>query len=111
MGATKLHIKKEDRVVVLSGKDKGKIGRILAVFPKSDTVLVERINLMKRHSKSGGSMGQQGGIIEREAPIHASNVMLVCPRCNRQARTYRKKLETGFRVRVCRKCQEVVESE
>ena len=111
MGAIKLHIKKEDRVVVLSGKDRGKMGRVLAVFPKSDTVLVERINLMKHHSKSGGSMGQQGGIIEREAPIHASNVMLVCPRCNRQARTYRKKLETGFRVRVCRKCQEVVESE
>jgi large subunit ribosomal protein L24 len=111
LGATKLHIKKEDRVVVLSGKDRGKIGRVLAVFPKSDTVLVERINLMKHHERSGGSMGQQGGIIEREAPIHASNVMLVCPRCNRQARTYRKKLETGFRVRVCRKCQEVVEGE
>ncbi len=110
MGARRLHVKKEDSVVVLSGKDRGKTGKVLAVFPRANTVLVERINLMKHHSKSGGSM-QQGGIIEREAPIHASNVMLICPRCNRQARTYRKKLETGFRVRVGRKCQEVVENE
>ena len=111
MGARKLHIKKEDRVVVLSGKDRGKTGKVLAMFPRSDTLLVERINLMKRHSKAGGRMGQQGGIIEREAPLHISNVMLICPRCNRRARTYRKKLETGYRVRVCRKCQEVIESE
>ena len=111
MGAKKLHIKKEDLVVVLSGKDRGTTGRVLAAFPKSGNLLVERVNLMKHHSKRGGSMGQQGGIIEREVPIHISNVMLVCPRCNRQARTYRKKLETGFRVRVCRKCQEVVESQ
>ncbi len=111
MGARKLHIKREDRVVVLNGKDRGKTGRVLAAFPRSDTVLVERINLMKHHSRRGGSMGQQGGIIDKEAPIHVSNVMLVCPRCDRQARTYRKKLETGYRVRVCRKCQEVVENQ
>ena len=111
LGARRLHIKKEDRVVVLSGKDRGKLGRVLAVFPSSRTLLVERVNLMKHHSKAGGSMGQRGGIIEKEVPLHASNVMLICPRCNRQARTYRKKLETGFRVRVCRKCDEVVENE
>ena len=107
MGA-KIHIKRDDRVVVLSGKDRGQIGRVLAVFPKAGNLLVERVNLMKRHTKRG-SYRQQGGIIEREAPVDASNVMLVCPRCNRQTRTYRKKLETGFRVRVCRKCQEVVD--
>lgn len=111
MSATKVHIKKEDQVVMLSGKDKGNTGRVLAVFPKSGTVLVERINLMKHHSRRGGSMGQQGGIIEREVPVQASNVMLICPRCNKRARTYRKKLETGYRVRVCRKCSEVVETE
>lgn len=111
MGVRKSRIKKEDRVVVLSGKDRGKTGKVLAVFPKSDTVLVERINLMKHHSKRGGSMGQQGGIIEREVPIRASKVMLVCPRCNSQTRTYRKMLETGFRVRVCRKCHEVAENQ
>ena len=111
MGVRKLHIKREDQVVVLNGKDRGRTGKVLAVFPKSDKVLVERVNLMKHHSKRGGSMGQQGGIVEKEVPIHVSNVMLICPRCNSQARTYRKKLETGYRVRVCRKCQEVVENQ
>jgi len=105
-----MHIKKEDRVVVLAGKDRGKTGRVLAVYPRSETVLVERANLAKHHT-SQRSYREQGGIIEREAPIHASNVMLICPRCDQQARTYRKKLETGFRVRVCRKCQEVVENQ
>ena len=109
MGAVKINIKKEDRVVVLNGKDRGRTGRVLAVFPKSNTVLVERVNLIKRHTRRR-DYRQQGGVIEKEAPMHASNVMLVCPRCNRQTRTYRKKLETGFRVRVCRKCQEVIES-
>lgn len=111
MGARKVHIKKNDLVVVLTGKDRGKTGRVLAVFPKSNTVLVEHVNLMKHHTRSGRSLRQQGGIIEREVPIHASNVMLICPRCNRQTRTYRKMLETGFRVRVCRKCQEVVDAQ
>jgi len=109
LGAMSIHIKKEDRVVMLSGKDRGKTGRVLAVFPKENAVLVERINLMKHHTRQGGYR-QQGGIIEREVPVDISNVMLVCPRCSRRARTYRKKLETGYRVRVCRKCQEVIES-
>lgn len=108
MGA-RMNIKRDDRVVVLSGKDRGQIGRVLAVFPEAGSLLVERVNLIKRHTKSGGYR-QQGGIIEREAPIDVSNVMLICPRCNRQTRIYRKKLETGFRVRMCRKCQEVVDS-
>ncbi len=105
-----VHIKKEDRVVVISGKDRGKVGKVLAVFPKLDSVLVERVNFAKHHSKRRG-YGQQSGIIEREAPIHISNVMLICPRCNRRTRTYRKLLETNFRVRVCRKCNEVAERE
>lgn len=103
-----MRIKKEDRVVVITGKDRGKVGRVLAVFPKSDTLLVERVSIMKHHSRARGYK-QQGGIVEREVPIRASNVMLVCPRCNRQARTTRKKLETGHRVRVCVKCKEVVD--
>lgn len=105
-----LHIKKNDRVVVINGKDRGKTGKVLAVFPKFDNVLVERANFAKHHTKPR-RYGQQGGIVEREAPIHISNVMLICPRCNRQTRTYRKILETGFRVRVCRKCREVAERE
>jgi len=105
-----VHIKKDDRVVVISGKDKGKTGKILAVFPKENRVLVERVNLSKHHAKRQG-YNQQGGIIERESPVNMSNVMLICPRCNRQARTTRKQLETGFRVRVCAKCNEVAERE
>ena len=106
----KVNIKKEDRVVVISGKDRGKVGKVLAVFPKKDVVIVERVNFAKHHEKRRG-YGQQGGVIEREAPIDISNVMLICPRCNRQTRTSRKELETGFKVRVCRKCNEVAERE
>ena len=110
MGAKKMKIRKEDQVVVLAGKDKGKTGKVLDVFPMSNTVLVERVNLMKHHDKRR-DYRQQGGIVEREVPVHASNVMMICPRCNKQTRTYKKKLETGFRVRVCRKCKEVVENQ
>ena len=83
-----MRIKKEDRIVVLEGKDRGKTGKVLAVFPETNRVLVERVNLMKHHSKRRDQR-QQGGIIEREVPIHASNVMLICPRCDRRSRTYR----------------------
>ena len=110
MSARKMHVRKEDRVVVINGKDRGKTGRVLAVFPDANTVLVERTNLASHHDKRR-DMRQQGGVIEREAPIHASNVMLICPTCKSQTRTYRKKLETGARIRMCRKCQEVIESQ
>lgn len=107
-----MHIKKEDNVLVIAGKNKGKTGKVLAVFPKTDKVLVERVNIVKHNSKRRSYRQlQQTGFIEREVPIHISNVMLVCPRCNTHARTSRKKLETGFRVRVCGKCKEVVESQ
>jgi len=105
-----VHIKKEDRVVVISGKDRGKTGRVLAVFPKKNKVLVERVNISTHHEKRRG-YNQQGGIIERESAVSMSNVMLICPRCNRQVRTNKKQLETGFRVRVCAKCHEVAERE
>ncbi|MBD3180712.1 50S ribosomal protein L24 [Candidatus Poribacteria bacterium] len=107
MSTRKVHVKRDDTVVILTGKDRGKTGRVLSVYPDTNRVLVERVNLLKHHSRHRDP--SQQGIVEREAPVHASNVMLVCPRCNRQSRTYRKKLETGFRVRVCRKCQEVVD--
>lgn len=105
-----VNIKKDDRVVMISGKDRGKTGKVLAVFPKENSVLIERVNFAKHHTKRRG-YNQQGGVIEREAPVDLSNVMLICPRCNRQARTTKKQLETGFRVRVCKKCHEVAERE
>jgi len=105
-----VHIKKDDRVVVISGKDRGKTGKVLAVFPKEGRALVERVSFAKHHAKKQG-YNQQGGIIERESSIDMSNVMLICPRCNRQARTSKKLLENGYRVRVCEKCHEVAERE
>ncbi len=107
---TKVNIKKDDRVVVICGKDKGKTGKVLAVFPRINKVIVERVNFATHHEKRRGYR-QQGGIIERELPIDISNVMLICPRCKRQTRTSRKLLETGFRVRICKKCREVAERE
>lgn len=101
-------VKKNDLVMVIGGKEKGKSGRILRVFPRKNRVLVEKINFMKRHSRPSGQQ-RQGGIVEREAPIHVSNVMVVCERCNRPIRVGRKILDDGKRTRVCRKCGEVLD--
>ena len=81
----KVHVKKNDSVFVLSGKDAGKTGKILDVFPGVSRVVVEGVNIISRHTKPKGRY-QQGGIIKREAPLHSSNVMLVCPKCDRPTR-------------------------
>lgn len=103
-----LSIKKNDTVVVTMGKEQGKRGRVLAVMPTKQRLLVERVNLVKRHMRPSKRY-QQGGIIEREAPVHLSNVMLVCPKCDKPTRLGNKMLETGKKVRVCRKCAEVID--
>jgi large subunit ribosomal protein L24 len=103
-----LNIKKNDTVVVISGDEKGKKGRVLEVYPKKDRVLVERINIIKRHMRPSRRY-TQGGIIEKEAPIHRSNVMLVCPKCDKPTRFGHKILESGVKVRVCKKCKEVID--
>ncbi|RKY04957.1 50S ribosomal protein L24 [Candidatus Poribacteria bacterium] len=103
----KQHIKKGDLVLVLSGRDKGKTGVVLRVYPKKQRAVVQGINMIKKHVRPSAT--QQGGIIEREGTIHISNLKLICPKCNRPTRTYRKKLETGFSVRICKKCGEVAE--
>lgn len=103
-----LSIKKNDTVVVTTGKEQGKRGRVLAVMPTKQRLLVERVNLVKRHMRPSKRY-QQGGIIEREAPVHLSNVMLVCPKCDKPTRLGNKMLETGKKVRVCRKCAEVID--
>jgi large subunit ribosomal protein L24 len=103
-----LGIKKEDTVLVISGKERGKRGRVLSVMPDKDRLLVERVNVTKRHMKPSKKY-QQGGIIEREAPVHISNVMLVCPKCGKPARFGNLPLETGKKVRVCKKCKEVMD--
>jgi large subunit ribosomal protein L24 len=102
-------IKKNDKVKVLSGKEKGRQGKVLRVLAEKGAALVERLNFVKRHTRAG-RVGQQGGIIEKEAPIRLSKLMLVCPKCSKPTRTGTKVLEDGKRVRYCKKCSEQLES-
>jgi len=102
------HVRKNDLVEVLSGKEKGKTGKVLRVDPKKDRVLVEKVNFVKRHTKPTGRT-RQGGIIQKEAPLHVSNVLLVCPKCNQGKRMGTKTLEDGKKALVCRACGEQME--
>lgn len=102
------HVKKNDTVKVISGKEKGKTGKVIMVLPKKERVIIEKINFVKRHTKPKGAAGQ-GGIIEKEGAIHLSNVMIVCPKCGVAARVGNKVLEDGNKVRICRKCEEVID--
>ena len=99
----KVLIKKEDRVKVIAGKELGKIGRVLKVFPSSEKAIVEGINFIKKAERPSQKMAK-GGIIQKEAPIHLSNLMVICRNCNRASRIGRKRLEDGFSARVCKKC-------
>ena len=103
-----LGIKKNDTVIVLTGTEKGKKGRVIDVRPKRDRIIVEGVNIIKKHMKPNNKY-KQGGIIEKEAPIHRSNLMLVCPKCNKPARTGHSILENGKKIRRCNKCGEVTE--
>jgi len=103
-----MKIRKNDTVLVIAGKDRGKKGKVRFAYPKEQRVLVEGINFIKRHTRARGRV-MQAGIIEREAPIHVSNVMLLCSRCNHPARIGYRFLEDGRKVRVCRSCGEVID--
>jgi large subunit ribosomal protein L24 len=105
----KCHIKKDDKVKVIAGKDAGKIGKVLKVLPKKNRVLVENINIVKRHTRPS-AQNRQGGIVEREAPVHWSNVQLMCNKCVQPSRVRRRELEDGQKVRVCAKCDEVIDA-
>ena len=99
----KMSIKKDDLVVVLSGKDKGKQGKILEVMPKEGKVVVEKINVVSRHTKPR-KQGDQGGILKKEAPIYACKVQRVCPKCGKPTRAAHKVQADGKKVRICKKC-------
>ena len=99
----KMSIRKDDLVVVLSGKDKGKQGKVLAVLPSESKVIVEGVNIATKHKKPT-SQTDQGGIVKKEAPIYACKVQRVCPKCNKPTRPAHKLLEGGKKVRVCKKC-------
>ena len=103
-----MDIRKNDNVLVIAGKDKGKRGRVRFAYPKKERLLVEGINFVKKHSRAKGAV-RQAGIIEREAPIHISNVMLVCNKCDKPARVGSRFLTDGRKVRFCRSCGEVVD--
>lgn len=103
--ANNIHVRKKDTVMVISGKDKGKIGEVLAVIPKAGKVLVKGVNEITKHQKPNRA-NVNGGIIHREAPINSSKVMLYCDKCKSVTRISNKILEDGSKVRVCKKCQE-----
>ncbi len=102
----KMHIKKGDTVVVLSGKDKGKKGKVLAVFPKTSKAIVEGVNVATKHSKPR-RQGEEGGIIKQEIAINACKLMHVCTKCNEATRIGRKVMDDGSIVRYCKKCNEL----
>ncbi|MGD8970530.1 MAG: 50S ribosomal protein L24 [Desulfobacterales bacterium] len=108
MNATKCRIKKDDKVKVIAGKDKGKIGKVLKVIRKKNRVLVENVNMVKRHAKPS-AQNRQGGIIEGEAPIHWSNLMLMCSKCMAPTRIKLQRLDDGKKVRTCSKCEEIID--
>ena len=104
----KVHVKTKDEVIVITGKDKGVKGKVLAVSPKAGRVTVEGVAMVTRHQKSR-AQGQPGGLIRKEAAIDASNVMLVCQKCGKPSRAGHKTLENGKKIRVCKKCGEQID--
>ncbi len=103
-----MNIRKNDTVLVTVGKDKGKKGKVRFAYPENERLLVEGVNFIKRHTRARGKV-RQAGIIEREVPIHASDVMLLCTKCNHPIRVSFRFLEDGKKVRICRSCQEVID--
>ena len=102
-----IRIKKGDKVVVITGRDKGKTGEVLRVMPRENRAIVAGINRVKRHQRQ--SQTQEGGIVEKEASLHLSNVSLLCPQCDKPVRVGFKLLGDGKKVRFCKKCKEIIE--
>ncbi len=107
----KIRLKKNDTVVVIRGKDKGKTGKVLKLYPETGRIIVERINFSKHFVRADRSRNVQGGVMEKEAPIHVSNVMLFCSECGQGVRIQNRTLEDGSRIRVCVKCESLIEKQ
>jgi large subunit ribosomal protein L24 len=105
----KFKIKKDDKVMVLAGKDRGKVGKVLKLLRKRDMVLVEQINKVKRHVKANPYKASSGGIVEKESPLHISNVALVCDACAKPSRVGYRIQDNGKKVRYCKKCDEPID--
>lgn len=108
MQVAKYKIKKNDQVMIIKGREQGKTGRVVKVDTDKGRVLIEKLNMVKRHAKPSATH-KQGGIIEKEAPLAVSNVMLICDKCKGPVRVGKKILDDGKRVRYCKKCGEVLE--
>jgi len=108
MSKKKFYIRKNDKVMVIAGKEKGKIGTVLKVIYEKEGIIVEKLNMVKRHTRPGGK-NAKGGIIEKEGPINISNLMLVCGKCAEITRIGKKVLEDGSKVRFCKKCGEILD--
>jgi len=108
MSTVKLHVRKNDVVKIIAGKEQGKTGKVLRVYPAKGRVLVESLNVIKRHTRPN-QLNPEGGIVEKEAPLSLSNVMLVCGSCNQPTRTGIRLLEDGSKTRYCKKCNESVD--
>ena len=106
-GQVKLRV--NDKVEVIAGKDKGRVGKVLRIDKANSRVIVERINIIKKHQKATEAT-QSGQIIEKEAGIHISNVMLVCPECSETVKIGKKILDDGTKVRICKQCQATIET-
>jgi large subunit ribosomal protein L24 len=106
-----INVRKNDRVMVIAGKDRGKSGRVIEVHPRKHKVLVEGVNVVKRHNRANARRGVQGGILERESPIDVSNVMVMCPHCGVATRVGHQILEDGRRHRACKKCGAAIEKQ
>jgi large subunit ribosomal protein L24 len=105
---SKIHVKKNDTVVVLTGKDRGKKGKVIFVAPKDSRVIVEGVHMQTKHKKAKSAQ-QQSGIVKQEGTIHSSNVMFFCDKCDSPSKIGRKILESGDKARVCKKCNEVID--
>ncbi|MBI3793334.1 MAG: 50S ribosomal protein L24 [Nitrospinae bacterium] len=103
-----MNVKKDDFVEVQVGRDKGKRGKVLSVLPKAAFVIIEKVNMVKRHTRPTQKI-KQGGIVEKEGKVRANNVMVVCPKCDKAVRLGGKRLESGKNVRTCKKCGEVLD--
>ncbi len=103
-----MQIKKNDNVMVISGKEKGKRGRVIAVYPSTNRLLVEKLNMIKRHTRPNQQL-RQGGIVERESPISAANVRLICSKCDKPTTISRQDQGGDARVRVCKTCNEAID--
>lgn len=104
----KYRIRKDDKVMVIAGKDQGKIGKVLKILRKSDKVLVEKVNMVKRHVRPNPYKREPGGIVEKEMPVHVSNLMVVCSSCAKPTRVGYRPAEDGKKTRFCKKCDQTL---